>query len=118
MPAVVERIDWLGMETEGVISYDTRFVLPDDPRLRVGMTGEVFVVTEEHRHVLTIPNTFLTTNPQTGQITVEVLQPDGRTTLTTAVTIGLQGETTSEIVAGLNAGDVLARFDELTMEFQ
>ena len=67
------------------------------------MTTDVSVATSTRSNVLVLPTAAITTN---GTIsTVQVLR-DGETTVT-RVTTGLVGNSTTEIVSGLRAGDVV-----------
>jgi HlyD family secretion protein len=39
--ATIDRIEWIGVETDGIVEYDAWFLLTtDDARVRPGMTGE------------------------------------------------------------------------------
>ena len=46
-PATVADISWIGVETDGIVEYTTRLLLnANDPRIRIGMTGEALIDTE------------------------------------------------------------------------
>lgn len=105
-PAAVKQIEIIGVEVNSVVSYYTQFALNDlDPRVRLGMTGESFVILETRSDVLSVPNNFLRIEAD-GQTFVDVLGADNHET-PVKVELGLQGEESSEIVAGLNEGDVV-----------
>jgi HlyD family secretion protein len=106
LPALVKQIEIIGTEVNGVVSYDTHFALDEvDPRLRVGMTGEAFVVLETKQNVLVVPNTFLHIQAD-GRVLVDVLDAKNQQT-EVEVQLGLQGDDISEIVSGLREGDVV-----------
>jgi len=87
-----------------VVTYDVTIVLINPPsEVKEGMTANVSVVTQSRSAVLELPSAAITTN---GAIsTVQLLQND-KTTVT-PVTIGLVGSSTTQIVSGLKAGDVV-----------
>jgi HlyD family secretion protein len=106
LPASVKQIEIIGMEVSGVVSYDTHFVLDEvAPQLRVGMTGEAFVVLETKQHVLVVPNSFLHIQAD-GRVLADVLDAKNQQT-EVEVQLGLQDDDISEIVSGLREGDVV-----------
>lgn len=107
LPAHIAHIDILGAETNNVVSYTAEVVLDtQDPRVRMGMTGEAFLVTEESDDTLVVPNAYVQIDPSTGATVVQVLRADG-TLATVEVTTGLRGEDDTEILMGLREGDVV-----------
>lgn len=106
-PATITRIDVLGTETNNVVSYtaEVRLTAPDS-RLRMGMTGEAFLVTDERDDVLLVPNNFLLTSPEDGSTYVNVRHADG-VLEAVQVMVGLRGEDDTEILIGLREGDVV-----------
>ncbi|NWG15586.1 MAG: efflux RND transporter periplasmic adaptor subunit [Chloroflexi bacterium] len=106
-PATLEQIALLGRNEEGIISYDVRLLLEaPDPRVRVGMTAEASIIVEDRQDVLVVPNNYIRLDRDTDQAFVNVLAPDG-TLDEKAITLGLRGQETSEIVSGLAAGDII-----------
>ncbi len=106
LPASVKQIEIMGTEVNGVVSYDTHFTLDQvDPRVRVGMTGEAFVVLETRQNVLTVPSNFLQVEAD-GRVFVNILDAKNKETRV-EVKIGLQGTDSSEILSGLKEGDVV-----------
>jgi multidrug efflux pump subunit AcrA (membrane-fusion protein) len=87
-----------------VVTYNETIALVNPPaEIKDGMTADVSVVTETVTGALQLPSSAITTS---GTIsTVELLQ-NGKTTVTPVVT-GLVGSTTTQIVSGLSAGDVV-----------
>jgi len=92
---------------EGVVYYEARLAIVDGPRmndLRNGMSADVTVLTDTKTNVLTVPTRAILEN--LGKKIVRVLV-DGNITEKEVVT-GLRGDDgISEILSGLNAGDVV-----------
>lgn len=106
-PAALEQIAVVGSSADGIISYDVSMTLNEpDARARVGMTAEASIVTEQRRGVLLVPNLYVRLDRRDDRAYVNVFQPDG-TFAETAVQLGLRGQDMSEVVSGLDAGDVL-----------
>ncbi|CAN5753967.1 hypothetical protein BH11PAT2_BH11PAT2_01930 [soil metagenome] len=115
----VAQMDLLGTVTQGVVSYDATIAFDtDDDRIKPGMTVSADIVTAIQQEVLTVPTAAVHTAAD-GSSYVETL-PDATSTPATAqgvtslvaptqvpVTIGLSGDETTEIVAGLKVGDSL-----------
>nr|MBA3872793.1 hypothetical protein [Anaerolineae bacterium] len=93
-------------EVNGVVSYDTHFALNQvNPQVRVGMTGEAFVVLDSKHNVLTVPTNYLHVESN-GQVFVDVLDAKNQQTHV-EVKLGLQGDDSSEVLSGLHDGDVV-----------
>ncbi len=106
LPASVEQIEIMGVEADSVVTYYTRFALDEiDPHVRLGMTGEAFVILETRDNVLVVPNNFLRVAPD-GRTFVQVLDADNQQR-DVEVQLGLQGDETSEVVSGLREGSVI-----------
>jgi len=87
--------------TSNVINYYATFVLNRlDPRLRAGMTVNSGVTTASAENVLFVPNAAIRSS--SGTATVAVM--DHGQQLSTEVVLGLQGDTLTEVKAGLNEG--------------
>ena len=87
--------------TSNVINYYATFVLNRlDPRLRAGMTVNSGVTTASAENVLFVPNAAIRSS--NGTTTVAVM--DHGQQLSTEVVLGLQGDTLTEVKAGLNEG--------------
>jgi uncharacterized membrane protein YgcG len=71
--------------------------------VRNGMTADVSVTVATKSNVLQLPSAAITTNGAAS--TVSVLQNGKQTT--TRVTTGLVGSSTTEILSGIKAGDVI-----------
>ncbi len=101
----VERVSFLGTSNQGVVTYPVTVVVDDpDPGLRPGMTAAVSIIVQERRNVLVVPNRAIQTSA--GQKIVRVLY-EGQP-ISVPVTLGLIGDSTSEVVEGaLKEGDVV-----------
>jgi HlyD family secretion protein len=101
----VERID-LVPSTGETTSYPVRVRLTDtDQEVRLGMTAAVNILIAHKDSVLLVPNWALGVDATTGVIHVQVRR--GSVLLTTPIELGLRGETESEVLSGLQAGDVV-----------
>jgi len=90
--------------TSNVVTYDVTVRLVDPPAsVHNGMTADVSVTVESKTNVLQVASAAITSTG--GRSTVSVLR-DGKQT-TTAVTTGLVGASTTEILTGVKEGDVL-----------
>jgi multidrug efflux pump subunit AcrA (membrane-fusion protein) len=88
--------------TQGVVNYAVTIVLDEtDPALRPGMTASAIIVVERRENVLLAPNRAIKSS---GKNKIVTLLQNNRS-ITTTVTLGLIGDTYSEVVSGLQAGD-------------
>ena len=108
LPATIEQIALLGTNDNGIISYDVRVRLDGfDPRVRVGLTADASVVVDERTQVLVVPNEYIRLDRLRDKSYVNIVNSDGLLE-EIEVQLGLRGQDSSEIVSGLQAGDVLA----------
>jgi HlyD family secretion protein len=93
--------------TQGVVTYPVRISLEREniPELRVGMTANVEIITETIEQALLVPNRAVEVDRQTGQLFVERITGD--TTVRTEVEVGLRSTEHSQILQGVQEGDVL-----------
>ena len=85
-----------------VVTYDVTIGLVGTPStVRDGMTADVSIIVDIARNVLELPNAAITTVGTTS--TVQLVQ--GSSTVTTDVTVGLVGESDTQITSGLKSGD-------------
>lgn len=105
--AALDRIAPSGTPDNGIVSYavDVAF-LESAVDVRVGMTAEASVVVEEVHDVLVVPNLYIRRD-RSNRAFVDVLR-DGRLVSDVEITLGLIGQDNSEVVAGLQLGDVVA----------
>ncbi len=89
---------------DDVVTYDETIALIDPPTtVKEGMTADVSIADQTASNVLELPSAAITT---TGtQSTVELLR--GGTETVTPVVTGLVGNSSTEIVSGLKAGEVV-----------
>lgn len=105
--ARLDKIATLGQNINGIVSYDVRLALTeDDPRIRIGMTTEANIIIENRKNVIIIPNAYIRRD-RDNRAFVNLVQ--GNTIIRDVpITLGLIGQTTSEVTSGLKIGDVIA----------
>jgi macrolide-specific efflux system membrane fusion protein len=87
-----------------VVTYDDTVSLVNPPKsVKQGMTANVSVVVQSRAGVLQLPSAAITT---TGPVSTVSLLVNGEPVVT-PITIGLVGSSSTEIVRGLKAGDVV-----------
>ncbi len=88
-----------------VVTYNATIALVNPPAdVKEGMTANVAVVTETRPHVLELSSSAITTN---GTVSTVQLVANGKTTVTRIQT-GLVGDSSTEILSGVSAGDLVA----------
>ena len=111
----VDKIAKTAQLESGVVTYKVTIGLqPTDAPLRVGMTSNVDIVTERRENALLVPNRFIRVDRTTGQAFVDIL--DGQEIRPTEIQIGLRDETSSEVLAGLDEGDVVVLVKESSLD--
>jgi multidrug efflux pump subunit AcrA (membrane-fusion protein) len=100
LAAHVSSISTLGTDNDGVVSYDSTLTLDQhNSSVRPGMSASAAVVTDQAQGV-TLPNNAVTGSGSPS--TVELLAK-GKT-VSTPVVVGLKGDSRTQIVTGLKAG--------------
>ncbi len=96
----VTAISTVGTTSSGVVSYNATLT-PDqsDPRIKPGMSASASVVVGQAQGV-TVPNQAITGTSSLG--TVQVLK-NGKTTAQQVI-VGLRGDSRTQIISGLSAG--------------
>ena len=91
--------------SSSVVSYEATVLLTQSEKgLRPGMSAKAEIVTEQVRNALAVSSEAIST---AGPIkTVTVKEGDGKEVKRT-VTTGLTGEETTQVISGLQAGDVI-----------
>lgn len=103
----VDRIGPAATVVEGAVAYPVVIVLdPTDAPVRVGMSANVTIRVEELTDQLLIPNWVVRIDQTTGQTFVYRRTPDGGLERVD-VRLGIRYEGYSQVLAGLNEGDVL-----------
>jgi HlyD family secretion protein len=110
--AHVVEVAYVGTVTSGVVNYPVTIAL-DQPstsasasasqQIRPGMTANVTIVVEQRDNILLVPNRAVKT---TGKQKIVMVVRDGKLTPVN-VTLGMSGDTQSEVTSGLNEGDVV-----------
>ena len=92
----------------GVVTYlvTINIVADEGVTLRPGMSANASIVVEEVDNVLIVPNWAIRLDRETGNAYVLQKMADG-TTSETIVETGLRNEQFSEVLSGLQAGDVV-----------
>jgi HlyD family secretion protein len=104
----VQRIASTADTTTAVITYRVRITLdPSDAALKVGMTANAVFLVRDLKNVLRVPNQYLKLNRSTRQTTVNLVQANG-SVMEVPVTLGIQAGEYSEVIEGLNEGEVVA----------
>lgn len=94
----IGKIDTIGTKRSSTVTYNALVDLTGgEVRLKPGMTAKVSVITNKRSNVLIIPNSAL--RKENNKTVVNVLK-DGKIT-SKEVTLGLRGDTTSEVQSGL-----------------
>jgi HlyD family secretion protein len=106
LPAQVADLSLVGDEEDGVVTYDAEVTLNQaDERVLVGMTADAIIAVETRENVIVVPNDYIRFDG--GRAYVDVLQADS-SLQEVEIGLGLQGETSSEVVNGLQEGDTVA----------
>lgn len=88
-----------------LVTYDVLVVVDNtDERIRSGMSTTALITLEEYQDIAVIPNRFITTVDQVGISFVQILDNDGNI-VRQPVTIGVQTNTVSQILSGVEVGD-------------
>ena len=102
--ANVVEVALVGQTTSGVVNYPVTIALNQpDPQIRPGMTANVTIVVEQRDNILLVPNRAIKLSGR--QRTVTVLQGGKPTNVN--VTLGMSGDSQSEVTNGLSEGDVV-----------
>jgi HlyD family secretion protein len=104
LPAHVLAVAAASTVVSNVTNYYATLTLDQpDQRLKSGMTANASVVVNQATGVLVLPNLAITRIG--GQSYVNVLGQDGKTQTRVQVQTGTVGDTNTEIVSGVSAGD-------------
>ncbi len=90
----------------GIIAYDVHVALGEtDLPIKIGMTADANLITEERADVLLVPNVAITADRQSGQFFVNLIE--GETISEVEITIGLRDNNNTQVLSGVNEGDNL-----------
>ncbi len=111
----VDQIASTAQMDTGIVSYKmTVRLAPTDAPLRAGMTANVDIVTERRENVLLVPNRFVRIDRLTGQTFVDKLV--GNQIQPIEIQVGLRDEAYSEVLAGLQEGDIIVLVQETSRD--
>lgn len=111
----IDRVAQTAVVDVGIVTYKVTISLdPTIAALRVGMTANADIVVERRDGVLLAPNRFIRIDRLTGKVSVDRLA--GGQAQRVEIQIGLRDEFSSEVLAGLEAGDVIVLIAESTRE--
>ena len=102
----VTSISPLGKEESGVVVYEVKisFAVPEGSGIRAGMSTEADIVINERNNVLLVPDRAIKQDSE-GNSVVEVMV--GKEVQERPVVIGISDGFDTEIVSGLNEGEVV-----------
>lgn len=99
---IVQRVDTVGTENQGVMRYNAYIRLTDaDDKLRSGMTADVIITTSKIDNVLSVPNSAV--KPYKGGRAVRIPQTKDKT-IYIPVVIGIRGDSRTQILKGIAEG--------------
>lgn len=107
---VIERVAPVPEIDQGVVTYPVRIRLDAESApgvLRSGLTANATIITERHEDALLVPNRAVEIDRATGDSYVQKLDPRTGQTVRTTVVIGLRDEQYSEVLSGLEEGDIV-----------
>lgn len=101
---VLTAVDTVETVTNNVVEYGVTIRLDDSSGVKLGQTSDVVITTGSNNGVLRVSSSALTT---IGNQTTATVQHDDGTTDTVTVTVGLQGDSETEVLSGLSEGDIV-----------
>lgn len=103
----VDRLAPTAVGASGIVNYAVRLVLaPTEAPLRAGMSATAAITVAEARAVVLVPNWAIRRDRRTGQAYASLKV--GEALVEVEIETGLRGESYTEILAGVQAGDVAA----------
>ena len=103
----VDRLAPTATRVEGLVNYTVRLVLaPSEAPLRAGMSATADIVVAEAQGVVLVPNWAIRRDRRTGQAFASL--QSGEALVEVAITTGLRGDSYTEVLTGVVAGDVAA----------
>lgn len=103
----VDRVAPTAIVLEGLVNYTVRLVLdPSSAGLRAGMSATAEIVVAEANDVVIVPNWAIRRDRRTGQAYASLRQ--GEALVEVPIATGLRGETYTEVLTGVAAGEVVA----------
>lgn len=96
----IARIDGIGKNIEGVVTYNVYVKIKSDNFLRSGITFDSEITTKSLDDILVVPNSAVIT--QDGIKNIRVIEKNKVKNI--PVQVGLKGQTNTEIISGLTEG--------------
>lgn len=104
LPATVQRVDQFGTEISDVMVYYVYLTLDEtDELIRPGMTSQVDIITQQKKDIVLVPNTAI--KPYQGSKAVQIMDQETSSVIYQPITVGISGDTYTEVILGLNEGD-------------
>jgi len=104
LTGTVTSVDTVQTVTNNVVEYGVTVTLARPTGVKLGQTSQVAITTGSKKNVLRVSSSALTT---IGNQTTATMQRTDGSTRSVAVTTGLKGDSETEILSGLSAGDVV-----------
>ena len=112
----VDRIAPTATNVGGIISYKVTITLdPTSAAVRGGMSANVEIVTDTQTNVLIVPNWTIRIDRATGKTYVNVRRGDKLQEV--EIVTGLRNTDESEVISGVNEGDVLVVPQKVSLPF-
>ena len=100
----VTHVALVGTTSSGVVNYPVTIALDQtDAAIRPGMSANVSIVVEQRDNLLLVPNRAVKTS---GKLKTVTVLKDGKQTQVN-VTLGMSGDSQSQVTNGLSEGDVV-----------
>lgn len=94
--------------TGTVVTYQVQVGLPaNSGKAKPGMTASASIVIRQLTDVLRVPNAFVRLDRRSNQAYVNLVSADGLLLTEVPVTLGLRTDEFSEVIGGLNEGDIV-----------
>ena len=114
IPAKVESISTVGTNNGAVVNYKVKLSVgqaeitgtQSQPTILINMSGTSEIVTAKTDNAIVVPNTTITLDTQTKRYSVDVFKSDN-TSQKIEVQIGYRDANQTQILQGVNAGDIL-----------
>ncbi len=101
--AIVSQIDPASTIVSGVVNYKIKASLPTTLDIKPGMTANMIILIKENKNTLVVPTRAIV--EKDGRKIIRVITDTKKKTFTeTSVTLGLEGDDGTEILAGVQAG--------------
>jgi multidrug efflux pump subunit AcrA (membrane-fusion protein) len=106
VPGTVTAVSPTATVTSNVVTYSITIALTTPPSdVKSGMTAQADVVVDSKTNVLELPTSAITT---TGPVSTVTVVDNGKDR-SQVVTVGLKGDSTTQILTGLTAGQVVVQ---------